>query len=433
MAQYVTSSGSSIYAGIEAPPHVSALSSGSDIGALVGDVWTPGRDGNGVVTRQSFNIVPLRRWIRVANTRLDSLDAIVKAQIPGWNDFGSNDWDGVLNAYNSFAVNQVHSEAYLVTAGGHLASSNNGIYKFSGLTMQWSVVDFPSDTAPWDNRYRNLTDAISYTTCNASAELRNTDIANGVHNVIGGRFYDELIWDRKPTSRHTYDATLYIPETNELVIMVRRLWRFQLNSTRTSGSYTYRREFPQAVDGAGLWATWDEVAGRILWGGNADAFRVTLAYRLATNQWESFNGTPTDYSMNSTRHDRIWAFADAPDTSTLGRFIVYDLNSQTLVRNQPFTLVGCSLSDFTNQDDGTSLVYVPPINRYWACMNTTAGHRWFDIDVSNSNQTLLRPRGFVNAGPAAIPLPMRKCIWFPQLKCLFAAFKSDENVHIMRF
>lgn len=39
----------------------------------------------------------------------------------------------------------------------------------------------------------------------------------------------ELFWDNQPTARHVYSGIAYIPETNELILACRRLWRYSLD------------------------------------------------------------------------------------------------------------------------------------------------------------------------------------------------------------
>src|SRR5450631_1178084 len=123
---------------LSTPPTVSGFAgahpdnggSGSAAGTFAADVWTPGRDADGVVNLVSWNLVPLNRWIEVAGTRLDGLDSVVKAAVPGWRDYGS--WDGVTNAWNGMAwdTRAGFERGWLAVCGGHSDSSNDGIYRF---------------------------------------------------------------------------------------------------------------------------------------------------------------------------------------------------------------------------------------------------------------------------------------------------------------
>lgn len=54
-------------------------------------------------------------------------------------------------------------------------------------------------------------------------------MANGTISHINDYFYDELLWDRQPTSRHVYSGVAYIAEKNELILTQRRLWRYSLD------------------------------------------------------------------------------------------------------------------------------------------------------------------------------------------------------------
>src|SRR5262245_47877092 len=102
--------------------------SGTAVGTFAADVWTPGRDAGGVVNLVSWNLVPLNRWIEVAGTRLDSLDSVVKAAVPGWKDYGNSSWNGVTDAWNGMAWDERAGleRGWFAVCGGHSDSSNDG-------------------------------------------------------------------------------------------------------------------------------------------------------------------------------------------------------------------------------------------------------------------------------------------------------------------
>lgn len=139
-----------------------ALGDGGETGSLVGHLWTPGRDDAGIVNASSWRLLPIESWVEVQGTRLDGLDPVIKAAIPGWRDYGTEGWSGVANDWNGLTIDQRGNRVWLA-GGGHAGSSNNGLYRFDFLLMKWSIEDLPSDPADWSTEYKTTGPRVSFT------------------------------------------------------------------------------------------------------------------------------------------------------------------------------------------------------------------------------------------------------------------------------
>ncbi len=420
------------------PPRVEGFGSGSDAGSFVNNVWTPGRDATGLVNEVSWNNFPGNQWVTVSGTMLADLDAEVKLQIPGWNDYGSSRWDGVTGAWNGLTIDSEGSRAWLVAAGGHADSSNNGIYGLDLFQMKWHIEHLPSDTTKWSAQYRGLREPqkATFTPCYESSQQQAS-------SPINDWFWDELYWDRKPTSRHVYSASAFIPETEELIISTRRLWRYSLKSRQ----WTYRRQLEDGIrtyDGAGTWAFYDEVTGEYLHGGNADAYYNTIGFNIRNNTWTKWDYPLTRVGTADARHGRQITLISPPtnpDTSypPVGSYWIYDLDSRKVEVQGNLKLEGLSPADFPKASlyyDGYGACYVPSLNRYWLCTRLADGSMpILEVDPTTTPWTLRR-QSFKGAVPTPAPLIMRKMIFFPNLGAkgsVVLVDKATRNISIYKF
>jgi len=409
---------------------------GTDVGLFANGTWTPGRDSNGNINADSWASTPIGEWFVVADTRLDSLDAVVKAALPGWQDFGNERWDGVLADWNGLTIDQAGNRVWVVLGGGHAGSSNNGIYEFNAYRMRWRVERFPSDTTVWSESYRR---AGTYSVCNESLEEMTGRQDAGVWSPINDVWWDELYWDRQPTSRHTYSAHAFAPDTNELILSARglRLWRYSL----TTREWTYRRVLEDGkrnYDGAGTYAFYDEVTGEYLHGGNADGVYNSIGYDTRRNEWVGWGSPWSIWGVADTRVDRqITAMTTInQDSYYEGKYWVYDLDTRSVKTSGTVQMgAGLSRAMFAKSDwyyDGASLCYVPPLNIYWfwQLMSDRQMHL-FTVDPSTTPWTISEA-----TMTGAVPQPhanlMRKMVWLPKMGAVLLVDQASRNVSLFR-
>ena len=404
------------------------------------DTWTPGTSG-GVVNQASWALVPSGRWVQVAGTRIDGLTSTVVAAVPSWNA-STLAWQSVMNAWNGFAIDGEKCRVWLVAAGGHADSSNNGIYRFDAYKMAWSVEKMPSDRAAWSDQYRNLRPPQSggYTMCYESTQQRDAKAAAGTLSLIDDWDGDELFWDRRPTSRHVYSSVVYVPASDELVMLCRRLWRFSL----VANEWTYKRRAPIPVDGAEVYGVHDERTNEYLFGGAGDGIYASLSYNLSTNTWNNAPWSPWSlYTGADVRVGRKVVFFNPVlgDRTNIfpGKYWTYDLDSRAIVNSGTGNVQfagGLSTQDFRGQysplyDGGCSLAYVPGLNRYWITLFMKTGMRWLQLDPTTTPWTL-SPLTFQNEPPPTSDKPCRKMVYFADLNAVLYFSSGDRPGYIYK-
>ncbi|UQA60553.1 hypothetical protein [Polyangium aurulentum] len=431
--------------GVTAPGPDADWGTGSDTGSLEGDVWTPGRDANGLVNAESWAKVPGGRWIEVNGTRLDGLDAEVKAKIPGWKDYGSGGWGAVTHAWNAPAADPEGSRAWWVASGGHGDSSNNGIYRFDAFRMAYAIEHLPSDTTAWSDGYKLLQTTNTFTTCPESIAEYDASVEAGTAEPAGNWFYDELFWDRQPTSRHTYSGVVYVPKTNELVMGVRRLWRY----ARETGQWVYKRlPGDDASNNLGeeVIAVHDQYRDQIIVAACGSGGPWSDSFDMSASKWtgegSAWNGWDWNGAADTRDGDIVTIFRTPEDPASgeyalVGRYLTFDVKEHKVVTSGLVQFAdGLSASDFAGGDDGAGMVYVPPLGRYWVAVRLKTGALgWFELDPTTSPWTL---RPLVQDGP--IPalsdgktLVRRRMLWMPKLHAVLFLGSADTNIRVHRF
>ncbi len=427
---------------VRQPP---AFGAGTEAGSFADDLWTPGRDANGLVNRVSWDLVPVGRWVEVASTRLDALDAVVKAAIPGWADYGSGDWLGVTHAWNGVAIDTALARFWWLCAGGHADSSNNGIYRFDAFKMAYTIEKLPSDTNLWSSAYRA---AGTFTHCPESEAAHQAAVDAGTWNSVNDWFYDEVYWDRVPTARHTYGGALYLPDTNELILAVRRLWRFSLGT----GLWTHKSVATSATSGAYPGMGEECIAYKLK---NENKLMLTSCgsgtpwggmFDLDTGAW-SANEAPWfgwDWSgaADTRDQDRVTLFRVPQKANgsyaSPGRYMVYDLDGRTVLAsgNVQFA-AGLSQADFAADDsyyDGPGMVFAPTLNEYWVLTATVANTlAWFKLDPTTAPWTLspMTQQGRVPALSNGINVN-RRMGYLPTVGAIFFMGSADKNISLYR-
>jgi hypothetical protein len=264
-----------------------------DRGSFSGNIWIPGRDGSGTITRESWADLPIGRWYSASGSRLDALDSVVKARIPGWQDYGNgsngNKWDAVMNSWSSMVADADKDRAWIF-GGGHGDSSNNGLYRFDAKKLQWEIEKLPSDTTLWSQAYKNSNGGGTFSVNPESQLEYQTKLASGTLSPINDVYWDEIPGDHMPTSRHTYQSMVYMPDTNDIAMTARRFWRYDLDT----GEWIYRRLINDTgslwIDGEHGLTFYDEVTHEVLTSsaGSSGYYRA-LGYDTVANTWTSWS------------------------------------------------------------------------------------------------------------------------------------------------
>jgi hypothetical protein len=424
------------------PSLPSQLGNGTVTGSFDGTTWTPGRNEDGVVNSVSYALVPRGIGIRVAGTRLDGLDAAVKAAVPGWRDWGVEGWDGVMKAWNGFTIDPSGNRLWMVCGGGHAASSNNGIYRFDVLKMEWSIEKAPSDPTPWSEQYKGTgRRGESYTFCAEAHEESEARRSAGTLSPVNDWFFDELPWDRQPTSRHNYSATVYVPQTNEIVMCVRRFWRYSL----ATGQWTYKRQIEDGARpyaGSGVFLIHDESRDEVLFGGYGDSYYNSTGYHLAGNRWTPWAQPVGNNVVADTRYGRRWTAIAPPEAPTSGyprngAYWVYDLDSRQVINSGSVQYgEGLTRESFAKSHwyyDGFALCYIPTINRYWLCTRMSDGSMpILELDPTTTPWTLRR-QSLAGVDPQPYAVLCRKMVYVPALDAVLLADAATKDFWLYRF
>lgn len=415
-----------------------SFGTGTATGSLQGDRWSPGRDAAGQVNAASWALVPRGRWVTVAGTRFDGLDAAVKAAVPSWTG-DQLAWDALTQSWSGFAIDLQGGRAWLM-GGGHTDGRNNGIYRFDVFKMAWAVQELPSDRALWSKAYTSNYSATSYPESAAEAEAK---AKAGTLRAINDSYYDEIPGDKKPTARHTYSTMVYVPDSDELAMVCRRLWRYSLPGKK----WTYRRlirdqptEWMDGENGVGIY---DEATGELLASasGSGSNYRST-GYRLATNQWTEWSAPWNRYGgVADVRHGRRVTAISPPEQSgpmyaSPGKYWLYDLDSRSNAASGDFQYAGglsrADFSKFSWYYDGASVAYIASLERYWLCTkkaNSQMG--FFEINPTTTPWTL-SPLPFTGAVPIPSPLLKRRMVYWPGINAVTLTDRGNNEMVLYR-
>jgi len=418
------------------------------VGGMSGDVWTPGRDAEGRVTAASWAEVPVGRWVAVAGTRLDGLDAQVKAAAPSWANASLN-WDGVAKSWSGFALDNNTGRAWL-TGGGHSDSFNNGIYRWDSSRMAWAVELLPSDRSQWSAAYRSSYSSSFYPESDALS--RSKRLANSLR-ALDDVWYDELATDGRPTARHTYSGLVYAPDTNELVMAVRRLWRYSL----ADGRWSKRRFFADNLaadatggvlawmDGESVTSTYDEVRGEVLTSScGSNGLNRAISYKMTTQAWTWWSVPWNNrYNVADTRNGRKMVVVSPPERASAayaspGLYWEYDLDTRSISKSGTLRFeAGLSRDDFCPLNwyyDGAALCFVAPLNRYLLWTKVADGTvKPFWIEPAAGSWIISRASFTGN-----VPKPFdggnleRKCVFFPTLNAVVLMDLASKNMFLLR-
>jgi hypothetical protein len=368
----------------------------------------------------------------------------------GWNDPGSEDWTGVLDDWVSPAVDLSRGKIWYTACGGHNGSYNNGTYEWDAYRMCWRVLQYPSSTTQWSQQYLDQGSATVCSTWDVNHTPGRYDsygafaakVNAGTAQTINDVYWDELFWDGKPTSRHTYQSCQYIPENNEIIMMCRRMWKFSLSSNTWTHKEQLAGYMPTALDGynpsqpnstgyqntkldgENQKTTYDEVAGEFLAAslGSGGGSGTSLKYNARTGQWGSWPGFFNIYAdvTVTCRNGRQWVAMTTPGFGGSYNpcyYWVYDLDSRTLSSSGRLT-PGAGFNHFDwRATDGTGLVYIPPINKYWMSVQRASNGRYTILEI-DPNGWVITEKTFANAGPLCWQYPSHKLVYLPTLNAV---------------
>lgn len=424
------------------PPVSTDWGKGSETGTFANDLWTPGRDADGVVNRVSWDLVPLQRWVKVAGTRMDALEAEIKTAIPGWSDVGTEGWNGVTNDWVGCAIDQVAPRLWLL-GGGHSGSSNNGLYYVDGFKMKWAVECLPSDSTKFSQAYINHRNGASFTVCDESAAAYS-----GQSPPINGPYYDEIFWDtgiKKPTARHSYSAMTYCADRQELVMVCRRLWRYSL----TQRAWIYKRIVGDAadwgLDGEDGIALYDESRHEVLTSaaGSSGVYKA-IGFRLDTETWTQWASPWNLYSSAAdARQGNIFTVVTPPFRgSSYGSYAPhywqYDITTrQVTVSGEDMKYAaGTSINDFAASDsffDSACLTHMPEAKKFWLwtlMANGVIQPVW--VDATTTPWTIGPKVSFANAVPSPLINLERKAVFMEKLGAVMLIHAADQPLNIYR-
>ncbi|MCP3143254.1 hypothetical protein [Pyxidicoccus xibeiensis] len=423
------------------PPPDFSWGNGTETGRLEGNVWTPGRDSTGLVNAVSWALVPKGRWIEVAGTPLTSLDAELKAALPGYRDFGSGGLAAVINAYSGVAVDAPRAR-WWAFGGGHADSSNNGLYRFDMAKMRWSIEQLPDNPANW----AGVVFGITYSYYPPAGEYSK---AHPDSDVFNDEYFDPVrpaASTGNPTARHTYNGLVYNHDLQEVAFGVRRMWRYSLtthswkrhNPFNTPGS---KYDGAAGYGGAAGWTFWDEVTHRYYFG-PTENYNYSRWWSFDTDdqtwKWETVT-PPAWFFAQMVRVGRTLVSFPYPQPQYgvfPPRLITYDLDTAKwgdLQLEHDLVLSGV----YTEYFEGMIFTYVPPLDRYIAAFPYDRGgdgsfeYRTFELDPK-TRELREAPQWEAGAFGGWHDLVKNRFFYLATHDALVYVRKGEENLRVFR-
>ena len=435
------------------------FSSGTELGSFNAGtrVWTPGRDANGVVTRASWEQVPIDgSWIEVAGSAFTSqVQPQLTAALPTYNDPGSSDLADVLDNYNGFA-HDIQGGRLFAHGGGHQGSANNGLYKMDLRKLQWSIAKLPDMQTYWPAGYKaNPPTHNSFTVYDRAVTAVNANPTTT--DFWHDEFYDlvePLANTRNPTSRHTYNAMVFA--NGKLRHGVRRYWEWDeatnswLSKFPLGKNATSHQQAGGGFTGELVKGTWDEVNNRYIcgpiqiagvpygfWQYNANT-QVFSGMGGITSSWEA-------YVAAACRIGRKWVFFARPVRNNADfwppKLKVTDLDTNTL---STVTLSGLTQSkciDSSKSDESTSMEYVPGQGVFCLMPYDMNDLYAFDAHLPLEPFWINPDTGVMTHEPQTGKFPSlwsyhllkNKMVYVPQLKALVIVPNAGTTMRIRRF
>lgn len=458
MAAPVSDSYSCASGGVIAGGRNVFFSSGPETGSYDAgtQIWTPGRDENGVVTRASWALVPTDgTWVEVAGTAFTTqVQPLLSAALPTYNDPGASDLADVLNDYSGFAYDASGGRIF-AHGGGHSGSANNGLYRCDLKKLTWSIAKLPDMQTYWPANYKTTPPRDnSYTVYTNAADAVAADPTTT--SFYSDEFYDPiepLANTRNPTSRHTYEAMTFY--NGKLRHGVRRYWEWD------EATDTWTAQFPHGKNatthqqtgggycGEMVKGTWDEVNSRYICGPAWISAPQGFWSINSSGTWSNAGGIVSGwegYGSTACRMGRKWVFFARPshDSSTYWppRLKITDLDTDT---QSTVTLSGidqyrCMAA--VKSYESTFMTYVPSVEKILCLM----GYDAYDAYDAAANLPLepfwIDPvSGAMTHEPQVGKFPSlwswdlvkNKMVYIPQIDALVIVANATTTMRIRRF
>ena len=416
------------------PPNL--WGAGSDVGSLSSGTWTPGRNGDGIITQASVDALPANEWVRVAGTQFQALTDLIAANgfaFPG--DVYSSE-KTVLGTFRAW-VGCCNDGRYIFypRGGGHNDSSMNGIWSMDVLKMGWGVVDHPSKPnapeAPWTIEYKT---SGSFTICR---------LAGGSGTDTDGLTLDRLP-DGKPTSAHTYGGVWYDKKNKRLCTGRLSKWSYDLAPGVWSRERWIRGGVPAQFDPGQEFYYY------------APKHKLFGYPSYFESDWYSFGSCPGDgltwtnlpkpsnwrgkgagtFLVPIDEHRLLWFWV--AETDGLEKWAIFDMASETW---NVGTGAAPSVGGLDRKNTGEMQVgmFIPTWGTQGQIIRTGGGspvwNLWWLFDIA-SGENIEYPA--VGARPTTITLAGNKYLTLPHLGIALAlndrvANLSTPAVHIMRY
>lgn len=413
--------------------------------------WKPGRDVNGVINRASFDLLPLKTWVKVEGTTMkDNLEPRIKAAIPTWRELGN--WGMYTRAWNGFAVDREGNRAWFF-GGGHADGSNNGLYRLDAAKLQWDIEALPSDPAKWDPNYAKRPPVTgSYTIYTETKAQWERDRSE----------YHDVDNQGNPTARHTYRSMVYDSINDRVIMWCRRYWEFDLKTKRWSKRFPYERIFKpgedyravQGFNATDISVVFDEPTQTVYMGvtANGSAGRW-IARNVVTGQWHDpkfmWGGYFILGGAAEQRGRKIYSIhyvgrfnAHAPDFWPL-KLRWADLDQKTKGNTELVFLDGITIDHFENAGQGgLSLTYVDDwdgfiygVSKFLDVDGTRRSFVLLWIDPGKSTLGYLSTQKGIQRG--ALPenpfyIVERNIVYFPRLHMLLWMDSGESPLYVMR-
>ena len=234
----------------------------ADVGTIVAGVWTPPRDGAGVIPLSTFTALRTgatkNQWVKVAGSVPNRILTQCQSKfgmdpsLPAWqlgDDHGGN---AVFKPWCAPIVDYVNYKLYWYASGGHHNSSWNMIACFDFRTMQFDCLRPPSDPTDWSSEYKA---AATFTPYRPAPPSGSVEEQYGAYQILP---------DGRPTSAHTYGDGVYDPVTNKLLRLLGRRWDYDLD-TGAEQMFYYRQGSAYHPTYVNSWCFLHQASRRI-WG-----------------------------------------------------------------------------------------------------------------------------------------------------------------------
>lgn len=442
---------------------------GSDVGTLVGTLWTPGLGPNSRVNQASINTLPLSTessvsWVEVAGSRLDSLNSDVLENQPGWSSLGTGDpWNSVLSNYNGMAwdTRPGTERGWVMNGGGHFGGSNDGIYGLDCRKLSWFVQQYPANQTYFDPDYKlpNIyTTTNSFTNYTLSSNYYSSNPSNS-EGVYNDEFFDpthptDLNYSpRTPTARHQYQGVVFVPElgtSGKLLTGTRRYWQYDIeNQSYATPKFPFDTQATYGFWYSGQYCMgfWDSVEQRYYFGPTQEPVsnggHVFWSCAADGTDWNDegyypYGGSNAEFMGLQIIDRTCWLliFDNDVNNRTTKPLQMREVDMDSKSTTTHTITLGTSLNTKTfpqyDYDFGPGLTWVPWVNKWLFNLRTVeTGYAWAWLDPTTWTADLVTE--FSGATVAPNQRILNKYITLEDAGILLQVTAGDQNIRIARF